>query len=426
MFSYSIYSPKDGQPCMDHDRASGEGVGPQEYTLIKIKVLSNLPKELEAPGKPVFLVAATLRPETMYGQTNCFIHPDLKYAAFYVGPNNEEVFVSTKRAAINMSYQVGFSYFYGLVECSLQGFTKEPGKIEYVLQEINGSAFIGAKLKAPLTSYDHVYALPMLTIKDSKGTGVVTSVPSDAPDDLVTLNELKRKQAWREKHGLTDDMVLPFEPIPIIEIPELGKLAAVNVVEQFKIVSPNDKDQLEKAKKEVYLKGFYNGVSVLFSISSSFAFRIMLVGKHKGKKTEEAKKLIQQEMIESNEAVKYMEPEKLVVSRSGEECVVALCDQWYLDYGNPDWKAKAKKVIAHMETFAEETRHNLEYTVDWLHEYACSRLYGLGTKLPWDKRWVIESLSDSTIYTCYYSVAHILQKGSLDGKDTKNGVQDVK
>lgn len=36
---YTIYSPKDGQPCMDHDRSSGEGVGPQEYTLILLKVL---------------------------------------------------------------------------------------------------------------------------------------------------------------------------------------------------------------------------------------------------------------------------------------------------------------------------------------------------------------------------------------------------
>ena len=35
---YTIYSPKDGQPCMDHDRSSGEGVGCQEYTLIKMKI----------------------------------------------------------------------------------------------------------------------------------------------------------------------------------------------------------------------------------------------------------------------------------------------------------------------------------------------------------------------------------------------------
>lgn len=33
-----------GQPCADHDRASGEGAGPQEYTLIKMQAL-------ELPGK---------------------------------------------------------------------------------------------------------------------------------------------------------------------------------------------------------------------------------------------------------------------------------------------------------------------------------------------------------------------------------------
>lgn len=45
---YTIYSPKDGQPCMDHDRATGEGVGPQEYTLIKIKIVdANLPAKLK-------------------------------------------------------------------------------------------------------------------------------------------------------------------------------------------------------------------------------------------------------------------------------------------------------------------------------------------------------------------------------------------
>lgn len=54
-------------------------------------------------------------------------------------------------------------------------------------------------------------------------------------------------------------------------------------------------------------------------------------------------------------------------------------------------------------------RRNLEATIDWLHEYACSRSYGLGTKLPWDRQYLIESLSDSTIYNAYYTVAHLLQ-----------------
>ena len=34
----TIYSVLDGQACADHDRASGEGVQPQEYTLIKVRL----------------------------------------------------------------------------------------------------------------------------------------------------------------------------------------------------------------------------------------------------------------------------------------------------------------------------------------------------------------------------------------------------
>ena len=68
---YTIYSPKDGQPCMDHDRQDGEGVGPQEYTAIKMEVKewSKRAKELvdgKTGERKVFLVAATLRTETMY------------------------------------------------------------------------------------------------------------------------------------------------------------------------------------------------------------------------------------------------------------------------------------------------------------------------------------------------------------------------
>ena len=56
---------------------------------------------------------------------------------------------------------------------------------------------------------------------------------------------------------------------------------------------------------------------------------------------------------------------------------------------------------------------------DWLEEWACSRLFGLGTQLPWDKEWVIESLSDSTIYMAYYTIAHYFQgKDNLDGTGT--------
>ena len=38
----------------------------------------------------------------------------------------------------------------------------------------------------------------------------------------------------------------------------------------------------------------------------------------------------------------------------------------------------------------------------------------LGTAIPWDPKLKIDSLSDSTIYTAYYTVVHLLQ-GDLDG-----------
>lgn len=68
----------------------------------------------------MFLVAATLRPETMYGQTNCWIRPDMKYIAFLTKSN--EIFVCTARAARNMSYQ---------------NFTAEEGKVP-VLVNVTG------------------------------------------------------------------------------------------------------------------------------------------------------------------------------------------------------------------------------------------------------------------------------------------------
>jgi leucyl-tRNA synthetase len=54
----------------------------------------------------------------------------------------------------------------------------------------------------------------------------------------------------------------------------------------------------------------------------------MLVGPHKGARVQDAKPLIRKQLVEAGEAIMYSEPEKKVVSRSGDECVVALTDQW--------------------------------------------------------------------------------------------------
>ena len=67
------------------------------------------------------------------------------------------------------------------------------------------------------------------------------------------------------------------------------------------------------------------------------------------------------------------------------------------------------RLLARMNTYTVETRNNFEGTLGWLNKWACARTYGLGTKLPWDHTFMVESLSDSTIYMCYYTIAHLLQ-----------------
>jgi len=395
----SVYSILDGQVCADHDRASGEGVGPQEYTIVKLLVITPYPagSPLHHPdlvGKNVYLAPATLRPETMYGQTNCFVLPEGNYGAFET--SNGDVLIVSQRAATGLAHQ---------------GFMTEWGKAPCIVP-LKGTDLLGLPLKAPNAVYERVYTLPLMTISMTKGTGVVTSVPSDAPDDYAALRELKEKPLWREKFGLTAEMVEPYEVVPIIEIPGYGTTSAVFMCDKLDIKSCKDTDKLKEAKDEVYLKGFYEGV--------------MLVGECIGMKVCDAKPLIRKILIDRGDAIAYFEPESMVMSRSGDECVVALTDQWYLAYGEADWAAIVSQHI-HSENFNgynDKIMEKFDFVLGWLNQWACSRQFGLGTKLPWDEQWVIESLSDSTIYMAYYTIAHHLH-GSVDnlaGPSSPSGI----
>lgn len=391
----NVYSIRDGQVCADHDRASGEGVGPQEYTIIKLLVLEPYPagSPLNDPslaGKKLYLAPATLRPETMYGQTNCFVLPEGDYGAFEMA--NGDVLLLSERSAKGLAHQ-GHTAVWGEAPC---------------LVKLKGTDLLGLPLKAPNCPYERIYTLPLLTISMGKGTGVVTSVPSDAPDDFVALRELKEKPLWREKFGLTAEMVEPYEVIPIIEIEGYGNMSAVTMCERLNIKSPKDTENLKKAKDEVYLKGYYEG--------------IMLVGDCAGMNVCDAKPIIRQQLIDAQMAIGYYEPESTVMSRSGDECVVALTDQWYLAYGDPDWQQIVSKHIHNSDQFNgynDKIMEKFDQVLGWLKEWACSRQFGLGTQLPWDQQWVIESLSDSTIYMAYYAIAHLIH-GSTENMDGKS------
>ncbi|KAJ4967694.1 hypothetical protein NE237_014395 [Protea cynaroides] len=115
----------------------------------------------------------------------------------------------------------------------------------------------------------------------------------------------------------------------------------------------------------------------------------MLVGEYRGMKVQEAKPLIRNKLLEVGQAVEYSEPEKKVMSRSGDECVVALTDQWYITYAEPDWKNMAEKCLSDMNLFSNETRNGLGHNLGWLNKWAISRFFGLGTRIPWDEQFLV-------------------------------------
>lgn len=424
----AIFSRIDNQPCADHDRASGEAANPQAYTLIKIKINHPPTNWLEkAPclkDANVYLVAATMRPETMYGQTNCFVLPSGDYGVYpafekqltmdeimsdqkgYVALKTMELqdmlklkcfFISSSRAASNMAYQ-------GIIPAApLQKGEQYQNPVS--LFQVKGSELLGLELTAPMSLHKTVYVLPLPSIKMDKGTGVVTSVPSDAPDDYAMLKDLQTKEKVRKEFGV-DPEWCNRDIIEIQEIPGYGRRSAVDLCEKKKVSSWKDEVKLKEIKAELYVKSFYEG--------------IMIVGEYAGKPVKDVKDAIKAKMIADGMAVPYLEPERRVMSRSGDDCVVALCNQWYSDFSNPEWKAAVAAHVANENSFeAYGQRSAYVHTVQWLEGWACSRNYGLGTLLPWEaeqgNRVLIESLSDSTIYFAYYTIAHYLH-GDMYGQ----------
>ncbi|CAG8158148.1 unnamed protein product [Penicillium salamii] len=394
---YTIYSPKDGQPCMDHDRTEGEGIGPQEYSAIKLQVkewspqLTELVKGKIEDDAKVYFVPATLRPETMYGQTSCFVGPKINYGLFKL--SDKEYIVVTKRAAWNMAFQ---GHFVG------DKFAKSQDELPQVL-EAPGSAFVGTLVNAPLSFHtEGIRILPMETVSASKGTGVVASVPSDSPDDYATLMDLAKKADY---YGIKKEWA-ELEIFPLIDTPTYGNLTAPALVKELKINSPKDAVPLAKAKELAYSEGFYKGT--------------MLVGEFKGEAVSDAKDKVRQALYASGDAFPFADPMGKVVSRSNDECVVAYLGQWFLNYGENDaeWQSETlNHVVNNLNTYSAECKNGFEKNLSWLNRWACARTYGLGSQLPWDKQFLVESLSDSTVYMAYYTIAHLLH-GDRYGKTT--------
>lgn len=366
------WCPKDQNPVSQHDTQGDVEPSFTEYTIIKFRY------------DKYTIPTATLRPETIFGVTNIWINPDFVYEIVQV---DDETWIVTSECARKLEFH---------------------NKSITRLDKIRGSELVGKRAHVPERG-DQVPILPASFVKSENGTGIVMSVPAHAPFDYQALEDLKKNPSSHP--GLAD--IQNLKPIPIIETEGYGAIPSLDVITRLQIENQNS-PKLDEATKEIYSKEFYGG-----RLKQN-------TGRFAGKAVAEAKEEVKKQMLQSKNAdILYELNEIPIRCRCGAECVVKiLSNQWFLNYSDPSWKEKVHAWINEMKILPEEIRNEFNNVVDWLRERACARQHGLGTKLPWDKNWIIESLSDSVIYMAYYTIAKYVNSGKISAENASESFFD--
>ena len=368
------WCPKDQNPVSQHDTIGDVEPEITEYILYKFKF-----QDFQIP-------TATLRPETIFGVTNLWINPDLKYVKAKV---NNEIWLMTYEAANKLKFQ---NYEVSIME-DLMG-NELVG--EFVSDQIRGS-------KIPI--------FPASFVDPQNGTGIVMSVPAHAPYDFQALEDLKGIQDHRIKN-----IAEVINPITIIASNnfEYDRLPpAQQIMADFAIKDQAD-SRLDEVTKKLYSIEFYNGI--MLAMAGEFSGMTVKVARDK------VKEMLLGKGIGN---IMYELADNSVRCRCGTNCVIkVITDQWFINYGDENWKKLAHSCINSMEITPDEIRQEFDNVLDWLKERACARKVGLGTKLPWDDGWIIESLSDSVIYMAYYILAKYINDNTLDAKILPGSLDD--
>jgi len=345
------WCPNDRQAVGSHDTKGDIDPELGEFTLIKF-----------AFGD-AFLPAATLRPETIYGVTSMWVNPGADYVNADV---DGERWIVSKEGAAKLLAQ---------------------GRRVEVLSQLKGSEVKGECIN-PLTG-GSIPIFPASFVDPNSATGVVMSVPAHAPYDFLALRDYLRSTNQLSK---LDSML-----IQVLRIEGYGSAPAKEISEAMGIASQEDA-KAEEATREIYRREAHTGV--------------MVVGKYAGERVLSAKEKIKADLLREGKAALLHEIiNGPVFCRCGARCIVKSVEgQWFIDYGNEEWKRAALECLRGMSIIPPKTIPEYEYTIGWLKEKACTRAQGLGTRFPFDESQVIEALSDSTIYMAYYTVVHILRE----------------
>ena len=373
------WCPRDQNPVSQHDTLGDVEPDFTEYVLIKFRFDGYV------------IPTATLRPETVFGAVNLWVNPDTVYKKIAIagdGGDAERWIVSSECA-----YKLGFL----------------DRKITYE-GEIRGSDLVGKAVTAPHDGRQ-IAMLPAGFVQSGTGTGMVMSVPAHAPFDYQALEDLRESVGGeggaedKDGRGRREDLahiVGRIEPISIIATQGYDEVPARQAVRKFKIADQND-PMLEEATKEVYSKEYYGG-----KLKDN-------TGRFSGTRVSDAKDAVRDWLAGDGRAEILLELTNAPVRcRCGAECVVKiLSNQWFLNYGDAGWKESATRCLDAMSILPREIRPEFSYVMGWLRERACARQHGLGTRLPWDDGWIVESLSDSVIYMAYYTISKFVNDGTV-------------
>ncbi len=360
------FSPADGNPVGEDDIKDGDTdkVTIMEFTAIKFEFEDG------------FLVPATLRPETIFGVTDLWINPNGEYCKVAVGT---EIWYVSCDAAEKLKYQ------------------KDDVNI---VEKLPGVYFIGNSAREPVNGRE-VPILPAEFVDPDNATGVVYSVPAHAPYDYQALEDLKKNEEYLRQYGLDPEMVINIGPIKIIDIKGYD-MPARDICEKMGIENQND-ERLEEATQIIYRDEFYSGV--LNDKCGEFA----------GIKIKDIKDDVKGWLKGMQRADVFYETSRKAVTRNGNKVIVAvLQEQWFIDYSAKWWKELGHRETDKMIFYPEKYRDMMHGIIDWLDRRPCARKRGLGTRFPWDREWIIESLSDSTIYMAFYTVAHIIRDNDIN------------
>ncbi len=368
-----LYSPADKNAVGEDDIKDGDTdkVQIQEFTLVKFP--------FDKPNS--FLVASTLRPETLFGCTNVWVNPQVEYVR--ARWNNEEWILAEK----------------ALEKLSLQGKKFE------IIEKISGETLINARVSNPLNEKIKIPILPAPFVSAEKGTGVVYSVPAHAPWDFIALYELKQ-----QKYPGAEKIV----PITIIDTP--GFEGIENLLAAHKATSLKHREGIQAATEEIYKKEFYEGK---MNLKNGFLA---------GMSVQVAKEKILHNLNAKGRGDTLHEPSRRAFTRAGNPVTVAVLeDQWFLDYSSKEWKEKTHSLVEHMPVYPEYFKKSIHEAIDWLEKRPCIRKRGLGTKFPLveSDEWMIEPLSDSTIYMVFYIAITHIRNASLSAEQLDEAFYDA-